>query len=91
MDDKTTGIIATVVSVLLCGCPGIFLCLFGGISALGGGTFSLGQRTGNVPIILGIFLIGLGLLLALIPVVVGLLTLRKKPPKVSDEPLPPAS
>ena len=35
MDTKTRGIVATIVAVVLCGCPGLFMCFFGAISALG--------------------------------------------------------
>ncbi len=40
MNNKNTGIIATVAAALLCGCPGLFLCLFGAITAAGQGTFN---------------------------------------------------
>jgi hypothetical protein len=36
MDKKTTGIIVTVVSVLLCGCPGLGGVCFGAVMALAG-------------------------------------------------------
>ncbi|MGB9674225.1 MAG: hypothetical protein ACPL3P_08820 [Anaerolineales bacterium] len=91
MDKKTIGIISTVASALLCGCPGIFLCLFGAASALGAGTFEFGGQSGGVPKGVGVVLICLGLLLALIPVVVGFFTLRNKPAKLPDEPIPPAA
>jgi len=35
MDKKTTGIVATVATSLLCGCPGLFLCIFGAVTAAG--------------------------------------------------------
>ncbi len=34
MDKKTGGIIATIVAVLLCGCPGLCFCLFGAVTAI---------------------------------------------------------
>jgi len=40
MNNKTTGIVATVATVILCGCPGIFLCLFGALTVAGQGTFN---------------------------------------------------
>lgn len=90
MDKKTVGIIATIGTALLCGCPGIFLCLFGVISAFGGGTFELGEGSGNIPPSVGILILCLGLLLIVVPVAVGFFTLRKKPQALgSDEPLPP--
>ncbi len=90
MDKKTVGLIATIATALFCGCPGIFLCLFGAASALGGGTFELGSQSGDVPPALGILFLCLGLLLIVVPIAVGFFTLRKKPqPLASDEPLPP--
>ena len=29
MDNKNTGMIATIAAVVLCGCPGLFMCFFG--------------------------------------------------------------
>jgi len=34
MDKKTIAIIVTVAAILLCGCPGLFSLLFGGLFAL---------------------------------------------------------
>ncbi len=90
MDKKTVGLIATVATALLCGCPGIFLCVFGAASALGSGTFEFGEQSGNIPPAMGIPILCIGLLLMVVPVGVGFFTLRRKPEPVSiDEPLPP--
>jgi hypothetical protein len=94
MDRRTTGIIATVASGLLCGCPGLFLCLFGALSAAGLGTYELGTDTGQIETGTGVLLLCVGILLALIPVAVGFFTLRNRPavvtaPPPPDEPLPP--
>ncbi len=92
MDNKTKGIIATVAAVLLCGCPGLFLCIFGAATAFGGGTYSLGSDTGNIPPTTGYVLLCLSIIMIIIPVVVGFFMLRKKPGvPASNEPLPPAS
>ena len=40
MNNKNSGMIATVAAVILCGCPGLFMCLFGAISATGNGSFN---------------------------------------------------
>ncbi len=93
MDKKTTGIIATVASVVLCGCPGIFLCIMGIGTALGGGTMTLGDTTQPMDPTYGYVFLCLSVIFILIPVLVGFFTLRKKdsaamPP---SEPLPPAS
>jgi len=92
MDNKTKGIIATVAAVLLCGCPGLFLCIFGAATAFGAGTYSLGSDTGNIPPTTGYVLLCLSIIMIIIPVVVGFFMLRKKPSvPASNEPLPPAS
>lgn len=85
MNNKNTGIIATIAAVVLCGCPGLFLCLFGAITAGGQGTFNDASLSPSV----GFGLICLALILILIPVGVGFFTLRKKPETPGD--LPPVS
>jgi len=96
MEKKTTGIIATVATVLLCGIPGLCLCLFGGLAAAGilPYTTEFGGQTssGTVPPTWGYAGICLALILIAIPVIVGIVTLRKKPEaeSMSDEPVPPA-
>ncbi len=84
MNNRNTGIIATIVAVLLCGCPGLFLCLFGALTAAGQGTFNDTSLSPTV----GISLLCVALILLLIPVGVGIFTLRKR----NDiTPPPPAS
>ncbi len=85
MTNKNTGIIATVAAVLLCGCPGLFLCLFGALTAAGQGTFNDASLSPSV----GFALVCFALILILIPVGVGFFTLRKKPEAPQD--LPPVS
>lgn len=91
MNNKNTGIIATVAAVVLCGCPGLFMCLFGALTAAGRGTFN----SSSMPPAVGLVLICVALIFILIPVGVGFFTLRKKPeaaPAASNnDPLPPAS
>jgi len=94
MDQKTKGIIATVAAVLLCGCPGLFVCVFGAASAFGGGTYNVGSDVGSIPPTVGFVLICLSLIMVLIPVGVGFAMFRKKPGEAvapSNEPLPPVS
>jgi len=86
MQNKNTGIIATIAAVVLCGCPGLFLCLFGALTAAGQGTFNDASLSPTV----GIVLLCLSLIFILIPVGVGFFTLRKKP-EVTTEEVPPAS
>lgn len=94
MDKKTTGIIATIASVVLCGCPGIFLCIMGIGTAVGGGTMTLGDTTQPMDPTYGYVFLCLSVIFILIPVLVGFFTLRKKPSSQAaspNEPLPPAS
>jgi uncharacterized membrane protein len=88
MNNKNTGLIATIAAVVLCGCPGLFMCLFGALTATGNGTFNDASLAPGV----GVALICVALIFILIPVGVGFFTLRKKPAATSgDEPLPPVS
>ena len=86
MQNRNNGIIATIAAVVLCGCPGLFLCLFGALTAAGQGTFNDSSLSPTV----GFALLCVSLILILIPVGVGFFTLRKKPEVTSDE-IPPAS
>ena len=96
MNNKTTGIIATVAAVLLCGCPGLFMCIFGAFSAAGimpyTTTVNGVSSSGTMPVGAGIAMLCFSIILILIPIAVGFFTLRKKPEAVtSNETLPPAS
>jgi TRAP-type C4-dicarboxylate transport system permease small subunit len=94
MDKKTTGIIATVVTALLCGCCALFACIMGFGTITGNGTFNLGDTVQPMPSSYGYVFLCLSVLFIAVPIVVGFVTLRKKPEEVvpiSDEPLPPAS
>ena len=97
MDDKTKGIIATIASVILCGCPGLFFCIFGAFTASGNMPFNTElngvSNSGMLPPTAGFVLVCLSLIFIAIPVVVGFLTLRSKPAASlnKNEPLPPAS
>jgi ABC-type uncharacterized transport system permease subunit len=95
MNNRNTGIIATIASALLCGCPGLFLCIFGAVTAMGVTTTELnGVQGSNLPATWGYAMLCGALILILIPVVIGVVTLRKKPAPVQthfNDPLPPAS
>ena len=86
MNNKNTGMIATIAAVVLCGCPGLFLCLFGALTAIGKGTFNNSSLSPSV----GFGLLCLSLIFILIPVGVGFFTLRKKP-EATPVDVPPAS
>ncbi len=97
MTAKTKGIIGTIAAVVLCGCPGLFMCIFGAVGATGTPiNTEVNGVTGSapMPMALALTLICAALIFMLIPVVVGFLTLRPKPaaaPAAMSEPLPPAS
>jgi len=89
MEPKTKGIVATIASVVLCGCPGLFMCLFGVITTTGNGTFN----DSSLPSSVGFVLMCLSLIFIIIPIAVGFFMLRKKPEavSVSNEQIPPTS
>lgn len=97
MDKRTTGIIATVAAVLLCGCPGLFSLCWGVLAAyvsfVPGSNIDIGgSNDPQSAFIAGLAALCVGVLFVAIPVVVGFLTLRRRGPEVVDvnEPLPPA-
>jgi len=101
MNNRTTGIVLTIVSIALCGLPGLCLCLFGAVTAIGimpyTATLNGDTTTGTLPSTWGFVGLCLALFLIAIPVVVGILTLRNKPQAASEPstlppsgPLPPA-
>lgn len=93
MNNKNTGMIATIAAVVLCGCPGLFLCIFGAVTATGNMPYTTElngvSNSGVLPASYGAAMLCFALILILIPVGVGFFTLRKKP-ATSDE-LPPVS
>ena len=96
MDTKTKGIVATIAAVVLCGCPGLLMCIFGAFAATGSMPFSTEvngvANSGTLPPTVGFVLLCLSVIFIVIPIAVGFFMLRKKPEVVSsNEPLPPAS
>jgi hypothetical protein len=96
---KTWAIVGTVAAILLCGCPGLSLCGFG-IWAATGSMPDFIQGYGNFDNWVGFAGLCVALIGILIAVLVPVLTLRNKKPKVEpvnpdilppQEPLPPAS
>ena len=97
MDKKKTGIIATVATALLCGCPGLISLCMGAIYAVvsqipGAEIDMFGSSDPADALTFGIGGICLGIVFVAIPIVVGVVMLRKSQEAVpvSDEPLPPA-
>jgi len=97
MDKKTTGLIATIAAVVLCGCPGLFMCFFGSTSILasqmpGADIDVMGSSDPAAAMTMGLVFLCASLIFILIPILVGFFMLRKEPEAiVSDEPLPPTS
>ena len=97
MDKRQTGIIATVATALLCGCPGLFAFCWGGLAAavsfMPGADIDMGGSSDpTAALFAGLGSLCVGILLIAIPVAVGFFMLRKKPEApVSDEPVPPTS
>jgi hypothetical protein len=98
MDRKTKGIIATIAAVLLCGCPGLFMCFFGATSVLaskipGADIDVMGSSDPAAATTMGIVFLCLSMIFIAIPIAVGFFMLRKKPEDMpaSNEPLPPVS
>jgi len=97
MDKKTIGIIATIATGLLCGCPGLFgLCL--GLTSVAASFIPsaeidiFGSNDPASATVAGFVALCLSLIFIAIPIVVGVETLRNKPQlPVDNEPLPPAS
>jgi len=94
--NKNTGMIATIATALLCGCPGLFMCIFGAVTATGNMPYTTElngvSNSGTMPAGAGIAMLCFSFILILIPIAVGFFTLRKKPEEVSsNEPLPPVS
>lgn len=95
--NKNTGIIATVVAVIFCGCPGLASLCWGitsaAVSFMPGADINInGSSDPQSALFAGLGGLCLGIIFIAIPVAVGFFTLRKKPAAVvSNEPLPPAS
>ena len=93
MNNRNTGIIATIATALLCGCPGLFLCIFGAVTATGNMPYTTElngiSNSGVLPSSYGILMLCFSFIFILIPVVVGFFSFRKKPEAPQD--LPPTS
>jgi uncharacterized membrane protein YhdT len=98
-EKKTGAIIGTIAAILLCGCPGLSMCVLGVWAAIGKMP-DVWNGHGSFPGWIGFALLCVSLIFIAIAVVVPVLLLRKKkaapeaapadvlPPQ---EPLPPAS
>ncbi len=100
-ENRTWPIVGTIAAILLCGCPGLAICLFGLVTAFGAMPDFI-NNYGNFPGWVGFVFLCLAIIFIAIAVVVPILLLRKKkpvglvetvppPPLPPQEPLPPAS
>ena len=101
MDKKNTGLIATIATALLCGCPGLFGLCMGSTSLMasfipGADIDVFGSNDPAAATTMGFVFLCLSLIFIAIPIVVGIVTLRKKPGEAAavavpaSEPKPPA-
>ena len=100
MDTKTKGIVATIAAVVLCGCPGLFMCFFGAMSTMvsfiPGADIDIGGSSDPAAATaMGIGALCLSVVFIAVPIAVGFFMLRKKPEVAaevsSNETLPPTS
>jgi hypothetical protein len=90
--NRTVGIGLTIFTVLCCACPGLMMCVFGGM--IGAGvplttTLNEASFSQKLPASYGVGLICLSIILILIPILVGFFTLRNKPAAVDSPVVPP--
>ena len=94
--NRTTAIVITVVTVLLCGCPGLVLVILGVLAAIGAQLPEVMAQNAYAPqdVLIGaVMYLCFGGVLILIPVLVGFLSIRYAKPSEPgiNEPIPPAS
>jgi TRAP-type C4-dicarboxylate transport system permease small subunit len=97
-NNRTVGIIITVLTALVCCCTAIFTAIFGGTIASGAPVTVTGTSgiptSQTYPPAIGYALLGLSILFIIVPIAVGFFTLRNKPQSTlpgDSGPLPPAS
>ena len=96
MDKKTTGLVATIATALLCGCPGLIgLCMgamFAIVGTIPGSNIDIGGSSDPAAAIgTGVAMLCVGLIFVAIPVVVWFVTLRKKPEESAPVVVAPVS
>jgi Na+-transporting methylmalonyl-CoA/oxaloacetate decarboxylase beta subunit len=95
MNNRTVGIIVTVLTALVCLCAAIVSCSIGLIGATNtpiDTTVNGQQSYETIPSGAGYAMLCLSVVFLATPIVVGFFTLRKKPAApIIDEPIPPAT
>jgi len=94
MQNRALGIIATIVTALLCGCASIFSCVWGFI-IVSGRPIDVTSNGITVPQTvsptIGYVLLCVTFLMILVPVAVGFFTLRRKSETSTNVEVPPTS
>jgi hypothetical protein len=96
-DNKTAAIISLVAAMVFCGCPGLFLMFGGGLSMFvslipGAEIDMFGSAEPRAAMLSGAIACLVGLIFIAVPIVVGVVTMRRKAvPPMPEEPIPPAS
>jgi hypothetical protein len=80
---RQTGLILTIVSAVLCGCPGLFSCFWGAIASvvsfIPGAEIDIGGSSDPMmALVAGLGAIVMGVVLVVIPVAVWFFTVRGK-------------
>ncbi len=81
---RQTGLIITIVSAILCGCPGLFSCFWGliasGVSFIPGADIDIGGSSDPMmALATGLGALLLGIIFVAIPIAVWFFTVRNKP------------
>ena len=84
MNNKNTGMIALIVAVVLCGCPGLFAVCWGSVAAMvsfmPGADINIGGSSDpQTALLSGLGTLCVGILFLAVPVAVGFFALRRKP------------
>ena len=97
MEKRTVGIVATIITILLCGCPGLLSLCMGAVITIPGLFPNFYGTTGDAAQIITMGVVGIcvGVVMVAIPIIIGVVTIRlrneTKPSQSNlDEPLPPA-
>jgi hypothetical protein len=96
MNNKNKGLIATIAAVVLCGCPGLFMCFMGAmytfISFVPGADINIGGSSDPASATtLGISMLCVSIIFIAIPIAVWFFMMRRKPEASGAETMPPAS
>ena len=97
MNNRNTTLIATVVAIVLCGCPGLFGLCFGLTSLFasfvpGAEIDVFGSNDPQAATAMGLVTLCLGVIAIAIPVATWFIMRRRETTHMSDhEPIPPAS